>query len=105
MLNENQILLPLQAQQLGRSCSGPRNQNSAPGLHNGRILVHVEIVVRQTVGGEMVQQHVADIQKLCVGEIPVLVGSKLCYRHEKNPPASYFIVNGQCKVIVSQERH
>lgn len=60
MLNNRQILLPMQAQQLGRS-------------YNGRLLVHVEINVKQTVNGEVVHQYSADIQDLCVGEVPVLV--------------------------------
>lgn len=38
-----------------------------------------------------------------MGEVPVLVGSCLCHRPQQSL-SSYFIVNGQCKVIVSQER-
>ena len=48
MLNPSQIILPLQAQQLGRS-------------YTGRLLVHVEIGVKQTVAGQVVQQFAADI--------------------------------------------
>lgn len=101
MLNNRQILLPMQAQQLGRS-------------YNGRLLIHVEINVKQTVKGELVHQYTADIQDLCVGEVPVLVNSVLCHRPAPVPPACFFIahgiqtnepvssVNGQCKVIVSR---
>lgn len=42
MLNNNQIMLPLQAHQLGRS-------------YNGRLLVHVEISVKQTINGQVAQ--------------------------------------------------
>jgi DNA-directed RNA polymerase beta subunit len=105
MLTESQpqILLPLQAQQLCKS-------------YNGRLLVNIEIHVRVTTpsaeGGDappVVTMHEADIRDLCVGEIPALVGSCLC--HQPLPPGArqtgglcYFIVNGQSKVIVSQER-
>lgn len=92
MLHTSQLMLPLQAQQLGRS-------------YNGRLLVHLEIVVKQTVAagetprsvcvlpsaGQVVQQFSADIHDMCVGEVPVLVGSCLCHR----PPGAlscYFIV-------------
>lgn len=73
--------------------------------------------------------HQADIRDLCIGDIPILVllvvragfpyrttrpppGSVLC--HQPVPPhcrstaatnAAYFIVNGQSKVIVAQERY
>ena len=134
MLTESQpqILLPLQAQQLGRS-------------YNGRILVNVEINtqacllsyppcpmtgdgryvgclrffafvpkvslvtdnwsldkrmlddIKSSTGEEAVQQFQADIQDLCVGEIPVLVGSCLCHQPVQRAtctgaPVSYFIV-------------
>lgn len=92
MLTENQpqILLPMQAQQLGRS-------------YNGRLLVNVEIGIKLSTPEEGVHRHDADIRDLCVGEIPVLVGSVMCHQ----PPApgrnvAYFIVNGQNKVIVSR---
>ena len=39
---------------------------------------------------------------LCIGEVPVLVGSALCNGRPHYTTACYFIVNGQCKVIVSQ---
>ena len=97
MLNHNQILLPIQALQLGRS-------------YNGRILVNVDISVRQSMHGETVQQY-ADIHEMCIGELPVLTGSCICHRPRGSPGAvatgessCFFIVSGQCKVIVSQER-
>lgn len=40
MLNNNQIMIPLQAHQLGRS-------------YNGRLLVHIEIAVKQTINGQV----------------------------------------------------
>jgi hypothetical protein len=80
MLNASQLMLPLQAQQLARS-------------YNGRMLVHVEITVKQTVDAQpddgarlpaapnqVVQQFAADIHDMCMGEIPILVGSSLCHR-------------------------
>lgn len=54
MLNANQILLPMQAQQLGKS-------------YTGRLLVNVEISVKQTVNRQVVQQQVADIKDLWAG--------------------------------------
>ena len=103
MLHSNQILLPLQAQQLNRS-------------YNGRLLLNVEIIVKQITNNDVIQQYAADVQDLCVGigcfffwrrhpteEIPVLVGSCLCHRRA-NDNMCFFIVNGQCKVIVSQEQ-
>ena len=96
MLNANQILLPHQAMQLGRS-------------YNGRILVNIEISVRTTHPGEGApppQQLTADIHEMCIGELPVLTGSCLCHRPRAadNGTSCFFIVSGQCKVIVSQER-
>ena len=81
MLTENQpqILLPLQAQQLGRS-------------YNGRLLVNLDITVREVTGAAVPPQlHHTDVRDLCVGEIPVLVtrcapgarlsaGSVLCHQ-------------------------
>ena len=132
MLNPSQIILPLQAQQLGRS-------------YTGRLLVHVEV---RTVAADATKRswcgsvsskrwqarscssslpistnrpavtHPARrAPNLCIGDVPVLVGSCLCH----NPTgslSSYFIVivgccgythpmpspNCQCKMIVSQER-
>ena len=92
MLTGNQLLLPLQAQQLGRS-------------YTGRVLMHVEITVRHTLNGQLVSPPCsADIQRLCIGELPILVGSALCHTASTSPMSCYFIVNGQCKVIVSQEK-
>ena len=42
----------------------------------------VVILVKQTVHGEVVQQFTTDIKDVCVGEIPVLVGSAVC-RHQR----------------------
>ena len=97
MLTDNQILLPLQAQQMGRS-------------YNARLLLNLDISIRETAtGDEGANVHQADIRDLCVGEIPVLVGSTLCHQSIKTHGntcgnACYFVVNGQTKVIVSQER-
>lgn len=91
MLNASQIILPLQAQQLGRS-------------YTGRLLVDVVITVKQTVNGEVVQQFTTDIKDVCVGEIPVLVGSAVCHRVLPGAASCFFIVNGQSKVLVSQEQ-
>ena len=95
MLTESQpqILLPLQAQQLCKS-------------YNGRLLVNVQITLRVTTpaaepeGAPVVAVHEADVQDLCIGEIPVLVGSCLCHQPlapgTSQPGAiSYFIVNGR----------
>lgn len=57
-------------------------------------------------GGASVGYH-ADIQNLNIGELPVLVGSVLCHspiQHQPNTSSCFFIVNGQTKVIISQER-
>ncbi len=114
-LTKHQILLPLQAQQLSRS-------------YNGDLIVDVDITIRSSssaaaatataataVGGSgpppppPTYEHQADVRGLCVGEIPVLVGSALCHRpvphnHNNEDATCYFIVKGQPKVIVSQER-
>jgi DNA-directed RNA polymerase beta subunit len=93
MLTDNQILLPLQAQQMGRS-------------YNARLLLNVDIAIRETAQiGEKANTHQADICDLCVGDIPVLVGSVLCHQSATQSAggnACYFVVNGQTKVIVSQ---
>lgn len=88
MLTDNQILLPLQAQQLGRS-------------YNARLLLNIEISIRES-GSE--NTHQADIHDLCAGDIPVLVGSVLCHQslNCQSGCACYFVVNGQTKVVVSQ---
>jgi DNA-directed RNA polymerase beta subunit len=97
MLTDNQILLPLQAQQMGRS-------------YNARLLLNLDISIREnTTDDNAANVHQADIRDLCVGEIPVLVGSTLCHQSIKAQGnvcgnACYFVVNGQTKVIVSQER-
>ena len=49
------------------------------------------------MGDDSIQQFQADIQDLCVGEIPVLVGSCLCHQPVQRAtcagaPVSYFIV-------------
>lgn len=92
MLTDHQILLPLQAQQLGRS-------------YNARLLLNVDISIRETApNGEKANVHQADICDLCVGDIPVLVGSVLCHQAVTQSSAGnacYFVVNGQTKVIVS----
>jgi hypothetical protein len=68
MLTEHQILLPLQAQQLGRS-------------YTGRLLVNVDITVREVgESGGVPRVHHTDVRDLCIGEIPVLVGSCLCHQ-------------------------
>lgn len=105
-LTDNQILLPLQAQQLTKS-------------YNGRILIDVEITIKSTGPAGQPFENQADVRGLCIGEIPVLVGSCLCHRPLPERPsaaapptdaasadsiAAYFIVHGQNKVIVSQER-
>lgn len=81
--NQEQILLPLQCQQFARS-------------YNGRLLVNVDIAVREGGAGNAPPQHYhAEIRDLCVaqgagdegrptpsagGEVPVLVGSCLCHQ-------------------------
>lgn len=93
MLTDHQLLLPLQAQQLGRS-------------YNARLLLNVEISIRETGTSESAgRTHQADIHELCVGDIPVLVGSVLCHQplnRQSGTNACYFVVNGQTKVVVSQ---
>lgn len=89
--HQTQIMLPLQTQQLGRS-------------YTSRLLVNVEIFAKEVVpDGGGPQTHHADIRDLCIGDIPVLVGSCLCHQPNSGH-MSHFIVNGQNKVIVSQER-
>jgi DNA-directed RNA polymerase beta subunit len=92
MFTDHQLLLPLQAQQLGRS-------------YNARLLLDVEISIRETGTGDIPGRiHQADIHELCVGEIPVLVGSVLCHQpfnRQSGTNACYFVVNGQSKVVVS----
>ena len=82
MLTEHQaqIMLPLQTQQLGRS-------------YNGRLLVNIEIFVREVAAdGGGTQTHHADIRDLCIGEIPILVGSCLCHQ-SGNGSMAHFIVD------------
>ena len=50
MLHTSQLMLPLQAQQLGRS-------------YNGRLLVHLEIVVKQTVAAGETPRPVSSRQR------------------------------------------
>ncbi len=97
-LTDHQIMLPLQAQQLSKS-------------YNGRLLIDVEVAIKTTnaATGETYENQ-ADVRDLCVGEIPVLVGSCLCHRplgggsapSGGGLSASYFVVKGQTKVIVSR---
>jgi hypothetical protein len=45
-----------------------------PGTHNGRLLVNLDITVRElSAPGVAPQNHHTDVRDLCVGEIPVLV--------------------------------
>lgn len=110
MLNANQILLPLQAQQLDPApvCwwwSANKREPAVGRSYTGRLLVNVEISVKQTLHRVVVQQQVADIKDLCIGEIPILVGSVLCHQRHRTgdaSPSCFFVNNGQAKVIVSQ---
>lgn len=116
---------PLQAQQLFRS-------------YNGRLMVNVHITVKETTTDTVsaigmwwilnvfyghhfpglepvVHQFQSDIHDLCIGEIPILVGSIMCHTdisqqkkaNSTVDPLSgcYFIINGQAKVIVNQPMH
>jgi hypothetical protein len=47
--------------------------------YTGRLLVNVEISVRQTVNGQVVHQYSADVRDLCVGEF----GSHLSDQKQK----------------------
>lgn len=93
-LTKHQILLPLQAQQLSRS-------------YNGELIVDVDITIRSSGANGQTYENQADVRDLCIGEVPILVGSTLCHRPVQRPnedATCYFIVKGQPKVIVSQER-
>ena len=68
--------------------------------YNARIFINIEIAVKQVSDGVTVQQQ-ADIHDLCIGELPVMVGSVLCHRPiprgeaiKSTGDACYFIVNG-----------
>ena len=111
--NQEQVMLPLQAQQLGRS-------------YNGKLLVNVEITVRDVANAEesprtagvretravAPELHQAEVQNLCVGEIPILVGSCLCHQSTApnhgsriTQPMPYFIVNGRGRFHKHRTEH
>lgn len=94
-INENQILHPVYALQLCKS-------------YNSRLMINVDILVKQCNNDGSILTQQAEIRDLCIGEIPVLLGSALCHKpitgRVQPGEACYFIVNGGPKVIVSQER-
>ena len=113
MLNPSQIVLPLQAQQLGRSCLRGRPPPAPAPPHRPPARARGD--PRQADGGgpggpAVRRRHPQSLHgpgpppsgpSLRIGEVPILVGSALCHR-PNGSLSSYFIVNGQCKVIVSR---
>lgn len=86
-LHENQVLQPSHALHLCRP-------------YNSRVIIHIDIQIRHVQPDETTTIQQSEITDLCIGEIPVLVGSVLC--HKRIVPDSslhagescYFIVNG-----------
>lgn len=94
-LHENQVLQPSHALHLCRP-------------YNSRVIIHIDIQIRHVAPDGTTNLQQSEICDLCIGEIPVLVGSVLCHRSialDCGPQAGdacYFIVNGSPKVIVNR---
>ena len=85
-----------------------RNRNHTYSM---TILVDIEVVITINDGGVLVDLKPYSVKDVLFGKIPIMVGSKYCVNNKlpddmecKYDGGGYMIVNGNEKVIITQER-
>ena len=78
--------------------------------YSSQLLIDLSIDIYSTTNGEKVLLNNKELKKVNIGKIPIMVGSKYCTSHINSSGecdldlGGYFLINGNEKVIVGQEK-